>query len=185
MKLFTIITLTILISSCASKKTKTNDSVGTIIPTEQETENNLSTIELDEIEKQLNQVTPNAHPVKLEGNSDYQTAGNLKSIHFPYNSNSLGDEEKALLQKAATFLSDYPNMQLQIEGHCDERGGIQFNLALGEKRAKEVKSYLVNLGVDSERLSTISYGKEMPFSFGSGEASWKKNRRASFRVIKL
>ena len=73
-------------------------------------------------------------------------------------------------------------MNFIIEGHCDERGGVQYNLALGEKRAMAVKQYLVSMGVNSSRVSTISFGKERPVSFGHEEASWSKNRRANFVV---
>jgi peptidoglycan-associated lipoprotein len=80
----------------------------------------------------------------------------------------------------AKGLREHPEAQILIEGHCDERGTVEYNLALGDRRAKAVKDYLVALGIDSSRLSTISYGKERPLDDGHNESAWAKNRRAEF-----
>ena len=90
---------------------------------------------------------------------------------------SLNKDADYLLKKA-------PSLKVQIEGHCDERGSDEYNMALGEKRAKAAFSYLVTLGVPAARLSIISYGKEKPADPGHDEAAWAKNRRAEFAVIK-
>jgi peptidoglycan-associated lipoprotein len=84
----------------------------------------------------------------------------------------------------ARALKQRPEVPVVIEGHCDERGTIEYNLALGEKRAKAVKDYLVSLGIDRSRLTTISYGKERPLDSRSNEFAWAQNRRAEF-VIKI
>jgi len=109
-------------------------------------------------------------------------AGGLQTVYFGFNSASLNSSTRAALSANAEILKKNGSVELQIEGHCDERGGVQYNLALGEKRAKAVKQYLVSMGVSSSRLSTISFGKERPVSFGHDETSWSKNRRANFVV---
>ena len=86
------------------------------------------------------------------------------------------------MQANADFLKSNTKVDIQVEGHCDERGGRQYNLALGERRAKAVRDYLVALGVESKRISTISYGNERPISEGHDESAWSKNRRANFVV---
>ena len=90
----------------------------------------------------------------------------------------LDAEATATLTKQAAWLNKYPNVKATIEGHCDERGTREYNLALGDRRANAAKNFLVAQGVDASRLSTISYGKERPLAMGSDEASWAQNRRA-------
>ena len=80
------------------------------------------------------------------------------------------------------MMRDAPGVTLLIEGHCDERGTVQYNLALGEKRAKQARDYLVSLGVPSTQIEVVSYGKERPFATGNGESIWSQNRRAHFVV---
>jgi peptidoglycan-associated lipoprotein len=84
----------------------------------------------------------------------------------------------AILRENAALLKKYPNVKVQIEGHCDERGTIEYNLALGERRATSTKNYLVSLGISSDRISTITFGKEKPLDPGHHEEAWAKNRRA-------
>ncbi|MBW8784605.1 MAG: peptidoglycan-associated lipoprotein Pal [Novosphingobium sp.] len=99
-------------------------------------------------------------------------------IYFDTDRYNIDDEDAAALAQQATWLKKYPAKRATIEGHCDERGTREYNLALGERRANAAKNYLVGLGIDPARLSTISYGKERPVALGSDEASWAKNRRA-------
>ena len=89
----------------------------------------------------------------------------------------ISDEAKATLEKQATWLKQYANLNISVEGHADERGTREYNLALGERRANAVKNYLVALGIAPSRISTISYGKERPAVVGSNEAAWAQNRR--------
>jgi peptidoglycan-associated lipoprotein len=91
--------------------------------------------------------------------------------------------DEAVLKENAAFLKKNPNMRVQIEGHCDERGTVEYNLALGERRANNTKKYLVFLGIPSDRISTISYGKERPLDKGHHEEAWTRNRRAHIVVI--
>jgi peptidoglycan-associated lipoprotein len=99
------------------------------------------------------------------------------TVHFDYDKYSLTDEDKATLQRQATWLQKYPAVRVTIEGHCDERGTREYNLALGARRANAVKEYLASLGVASARLDTVSYGKERPICTESNESCWAQNRR--------
>lgn len=100
------------------------------------------------------------------------------TIYFDTDKYNISDADAAALQSQARWLARYPGKRATIEGHCDERGTRDYNLALGERRANATKNYLVSLGVDASRLSTISYGKERPVALGSNEEAWAKNRRA-------
>jgi peptidoglycan-associated lipoprotein len=105
-----------------------------------------------------------------------------QDVHFAFDSFTLSEEAKALLEQKATWLMENSQVTVQIEGHCDERGTTAYNLALGERRANAVKRYLVALGVDTSRLTTISYGEEFPLDPGHNEEAWARNRRAHFVI---
>ncbi len=126
-----------------------------------------------------------AGELKLNGDSDSGSAGSLQTIYFAFDSASLTQEAKETLKNNAEYLKAQSSVNVQIEGHCDERGGVQYNLALSEKRSKSVKDFLVALGVKSNRLATIGYGKERPVDLGHDEAAWAKNRRGNFVVTSL
>ena len=98
-------------------------------------------------------------------------------IFFDYDKYDLSAEARAQLEKQAAWLKAYPNITVTVEGNCDERGTREYNLALGERRATSAKNYLVALGVDPNRVQTISYGKEKPAVLGSDESAWAQNRR--------
>ena len=102
------------------------------------------------------------------------------AVPFAFNLDELGDEAKSRLERIARCLTTMPNAELGIQGHADERGTQEYNLHLGERRARSIRRYLVNLGVDEKVLSVISYGEERPVDEGSNETSWAKNRRAEF-----
>ncbi len=102
----------------------------------------------------------------------------LKDIHFDFDRYDIRPVDAAILKENAALLNKYTNVKIQIEGHCDERGTVEYNLALGERRATSAKNYLVSLGVASVRISTISYGEEKPLDPGHNEEAWAKNRRA-------
>jgi peptidoglycan-associated lipoprotein len=87
------------------------------------------------------------------------------------------------LKQNAALLAKYPRVKIQIEGHCDERGTSQYNLALGERRATSTKQYLITLGISADRISTISYGEEKPLDPGHNEEAWAKNRRAHSVIL--
>jgi peptidoglycan-associated lipoprotein len=107
----------------------------------------------------------------------------LKDIYFAFDRYDLSDEARRILTENAKVALAHPNLVIQIEGHCDERGSNEYNLALGERRAVSAKLYLIRLGVKGDRLSTISYGEEMPADPGHTEEAWTKNRRCHFVIL--
>lgn len=108
----------------------------------------------------------------------------FKTVYFPYNSSIIkGEENITRVQNIAAYLKRHPNTYIFIEGHCDERGAREYNLALGVRRANAVRGMLIKMGVDLERLFTISYGKEKPAVVGNDESAWSKNRRGEFKVF--
>jgi peptidoglycan-associated lipoprotein len=102
----------------------------------------------------------------------------LKDIHFDFDKYDIRPGDAEILKENAALLMKYPKVKIQIEGHCDERGTVEYNLALGERRASNTKEYLLSLGITADRISTISYGKERPLDPGHNEEAWAKNRRA-------
>jgi peptidoglycan-associated lipoprotein len=104
----------------------------------------------------------------------------LAAIYFDFDKYNLRNDSKDVLSRNAALLKQNQNLRVTIEGHCDERGTVEYNLALGEKRAKSVRDYLASLGINSGRLEVISYGKERPAVDGHDENAWSKNRRAEF-----
>lgn len=111
------------------------------------------------------------------------TAPELETVYFGFDSFSLTNEGRTALKQDAQWLSENPAATIQVEGHCDERGTTEYNLALGERRANSAKDYLQKLGVDASRISVISYGEERPLESGHDEGAWAKNRRASFVIL--
>ncbi len=105
-----------------------------------------------------------------------------EDIFFAYDSSALTIQAQDILRKKATFLKANPGVKVTVEGHCDDRGTNEYNLALGEARARSAKAFLVDLGIPAARLATISYGEERPAVRGTTEDSWAKNRRAHFVV---
>ena len=110
--------------------------------------------------------------------ADFVAQAGSDTIHFETDSYDVTPQEQAILTRQAAWLAKYPNVSATIEGHCDERGTREYNLALGDRRANAAKNFLVSAGVAASRLSVISYGKEKPVATGSDEASWAQNRRA-------
>jgi peptidoglycan-associated lipoprotein len=107
-------------------------------------------------------------------------ARNMEDIYFDYDKYDVRAAEQPSLQADAAFLKSHPGIRFTIEGHCDERGSAEYNLALGDNRANSVKQALVNLGVPPSSIKTISYGKEKPACTAANEACWQQNRRAHF-----
>ncbi|OIQ19912.1 MAG: peptidoglycan-associated lipoprotein [Bacteriovorax sp. MedPE-SWde] len=126
--------------------------------------------------------TTSSSALEINGDSDSSKAGSLQSVYFGFNSAVLTAATRTALETNAQFLKDNPSVEVQVEGHCDERGGVQFNIALGEKRARTVKRYLTTMGVSASRIQTISYGKERPIAFGHDDSAWSQNRRGNFVI---
>lgn len=104
----------------------------------------------------------------------------VRDAYFDFNKADIRAEARDALTKTADFLRNYPQIRVTIEGHCDERGSTEYNLALGDRRAGAVKQYLVSLGISADRLTTVSFGKEKPFCTQSNESCWQQNRRGHF-----
>jgi peptidoglycan-associated lipoprotein len=109
---------------------------------------------------------------------DFVRSVSSDRIFFDLDRFNVDAEDQATLQSQAQWLAKYPNRRITIEGHCDERGTREYNIALGERRANAAKNYLASLGIDSARIQTVSYGKERPQALGSTEEAWAQNRRA-------
>lgn len=107
----------------------------------------------------------------------------LANVYFDYDKAMIRDDAKPVLETNASWLNKFKTIKILIEGHCDERGTEEYNLALGEKRAKAALDYLTTLGISSDRVKIISYGKSQPQDPGHNEAAWQKNRRDQFLVI--
>jgi peptidoglycan-associated lipoprotein len=134
---------------------------------------------------------PDVRAVQGEGTAGSDISGNalgsgeggpLADVHFELDSAVLTDEARATLEKHALWLQGHRDVRVTVEGHCDERGTVEYNLALGEQRARATREYLSSLGVAAERLRVVSFGKERPLEPGNNEAAWAKNRRAHFAV---
>lgn len=107
----------------------------------------------------------------------------LPMIHFDYDKYFIRNDAKPTLEANAIWLKKFPTAKILIEGHCDERGTEDYNMALGERRAQSTLNYLIALGVSPERIKTVSYGKSKPLDFGHNEIAWQKNRRSQFIII--
>jgi peptidoglycan-associated lipoprotein len=112
-----------------------------------------------------------------------QQRGYLQDAFFAFDESTLSNDAQAALTATANWLKKNPQYNLLIEGHCDERGTEQYNLALGDRRANTAKEYLMTLAVDGNRIRTVSYGEERPFDPGHDEAAWAKNRRAHLVIV--
>lgn len=126
--------------------------------------------------------TGQALPGPSEGSQEHLLVNVGDRVFFGYDRSDLSGESQAIVETLATWMKTYPAVTLTIEGHADERGTREYNLALGDRRANSVRDYLIALGVDPNRLTTISYGKERPAVLGSSEDSWAQNRRGVFVV---
>jgi peptidoglycan-associated lipoprotein len=131
-------------------------------------ENLLATSDHDKRKERARQATEN------------ELAARLQDIYFDFDSYSVRPEDMPILKGIATWLTSKPSAKLTIEGHCDERGTTDYNLALGQKRAEAARDYIAKMGVTDKRLKAVSYGKEAPLDPGHVEEAWKKNRRVHF-----
>jgi peptidoglycan-associated lipoprotein len=181
-----ILSITMLSVSCAKKTVQSDQSM----QSEQEaTETGPGdTEETDQQameEQRLEEERLAAEQKKLQAEQEAMAAKDEfanEDIHFDFDSAVIIGSAQNILQGKAQYLTNNPNVMAVIEGHCDERGTEAYNLSLGERRAEAVKNFLINLGVDSGRLNTISYGEERPVDAARTEAAWAKNRRAHLYV---
>ena len=117
--------------------------------------------------------------------SDSGKIGGLETVHFEFDKANLNGESKRKIQGNVEWMKNNPKTKVQVEGHCDSRGSIEYNIALSERRANAVRSYMVSLGIAKDRLSTVGIGEEKSLESGENESAWAKNRRANFVPSKM
>lgn len=188
--LLVLIALVLVVASgCRSRSTRQQRPQTTPPPpvTEPRIEEDIST-RVEEPEDFITQ-EPDIVTEDLSGdigaiNRRAQERGWIRDAFFSLDVSTLSAEAQDNLAMSAAWLKDHPEFNLLIEGHADERGTEQYNLALGDRRAHAAREYLITLGVSSQRIRTISYGEERPFASGSNEAAWAKNRRAHLVLVR-
>jgi peptidoglycan-associated lipoprotein len=119
---------------------------------------------------------------KARAEAEARAARTFDPAYFDYDKYNIRDDQKPTLAKAVDKMNAHPEFKITVEGHCDERGTIEYNMALGQKRADSVKKFLAKAGVAGDRLTTVSYGKERSVDAGHDESAWAKNRRCEFKV---
>ena len=127
---------------------------------------------------------PQAPPPVQNATLEEMFLREVQDAYFDLDKADIRTDAAAALRRSADFLRNYPQVKVVIEGHCDERGSTEYNLALGDRRSSAVKQYLVSLGIGADRMNTISYGKEKPFCMESNENCWQRNRRGHFVMAK-
>ena len=170
----------LLVASCAQKEIKVEEGGPEKMAADEEAKKRDEEAKKREAERQ-------AGLRKLEEAQRLKNAMRAfesENIYFDFDRSELKPETQALLKKKADWLRDNPGYSVSIEGHCDDRGTIAYNLALGERRAEAARKFLMALGVSGDRLSTISYGEERPADPVRSEEAWAKNRRDEFKLIK-
>ncbi|HSP14159.1 MAG TPA: peptidoglycan-associated lipoprotein Pal [Thermoanaerobaculia bacterium] len=185
-----LIVIAALVPACRSSKKKavppttTTEATSTVPPVPvTETETKVDTQPTDFVQE-----TPKPSveplPANIEAlNQTVQSRGLIKDAFFAYDESTLTADAQSALTTSANWLKQNPTYGILIEGHCDERGTEQYNLALADRRASIARDYLVTLGVESGRIKTISYGEERPFAEGHSETAWAQNRRAHLVIV--
>ena len=168
-KLLTSATLVFFLAACSTTPKDTADSSGS----------GSSSSSSDVSSTETTTESASSDSASIEPGSQEDLIVNVGDrVFFNYDSSELDSDAQELLQDQVAWLKQYSDVSVIIEGHCDERGTREYNLALGEKRAQAVKNYLISLGISSDRISTISYGKERPSVVGSNDGAWAQNRRS-------
>ena len=171
-KLFTSALLVFFLAACSTTPKDTADSSGSGSSSSSSSSDVSSSEEgtITETSPESASITPGSQEDLIVNVGD--------RVFFNYDSSDLDSDAQELLQDQVAWLKQYSDVSVIVEGHCDERGTREYNLALGEKRAQSVKNYLISLGISSDRISTISYGKERPAVVGSNDGAWAQNRRS-------
>ena len=176
----------LLVGGCANKENvKKEGLVPPAIATEKSEQQSKPAEQVKPSERNHDIQSSQAGTAQTNAGGTAVSAGTLETAYFDYDKSDLRQDTRDVLSRnAETILKSLVGKKIQIEGHCDERGSAEYNLALGERRAKSAQQYLTTLGVKAEALSVISYGKEKPAVNGSDESAWAKNRRAEFTVFR-
>ena len=166
-KFFISIFIVFFVAACATKPKDTADSSGSG-----------STTSSSDVSSEEGSITETSGSGIVSGSQEDLIVNVGDRVFFGYDSSDLDSDALELLQDQVAWLKQNSDVSVTIEGHCDERGTREYNLALGEKRAQAVKNYLIGLGINPDRISTISYGKERPAVVGSNDGAWAQNRRS-------
>ena len=169
-KLFTSALLVFFLAACSTTPKDTADSSGSGSSSSSSDVSSSEEGTITETSPEIASITPGSQEDLIVNVGD--------RVFFNYDSSDLDSDAQELLQDQVAWLKQYSDVSVIVEGHCDERGTREYNLALGEKRAQSVKNYLISLGISSDRISTISYGKERPAVVGSNDGAWAQNRRS-------
>ena len=169
-KLFTSALLVFFLAACSTTPKDTADSSGS------GSSSSSSDVSSSE-EGTIVETSPESASI-IPGSQEDLIVNVGDRVFFNYDSSDLDSDAQELLQDQVAWLKQYSDVSVIVEGHCDERGTREYNLALGEKRAQSVKNYLIGLGINADRVSTISYGKERPAVVGSNDGAWAQNRRS-------
>jgi len=168
----------LLMLSCAPKKSEVREEKPAGLPTETVGEGATEEEQVEEPEVIMEEDLQARRQLEMEAAQE----GALADVYFDFNQYNLRPQEQKKVEKTAEWLLKSPSVKILIEGHCDERGTEEYNLALGQRRAATVQKYLKSLGVNASRMETISYGEERPADPGHDEEAWAKNRRAHFTI---
>ena len=172
-----LLATSLVMTGCANRKPAANIEAGN-------TPNGSTTVSTDGLSEDAALNAQNLNGASSKGVTAANKAFLAKRVvHFDYDSSDLSNEDYQTLQAHAQFLMANANSRLALTGHTDERGTREYNMALGERRAKAVQSYLVTNGVNAGQLEAVSYGKEMPINAGHNEAAWKENRRVELNYV--
>ena len=139
-----------------------------------------------QVQKAPESQTPQAQPRQAPSRDESQTVpSDLKfaTVYFDYDEANIRTDQRGNMRSNAELLQKYPSVKVLVEGHCDERGSDEYNMALGQRRADTAKQYLIEYGVTGSRINTVSYGESRPVDRGRNESSWAKNRRTEFVVM--
>ncbi len=174
--------LTLFVSGCAKKPVAEEPAIS-MQPTQVEVQQQQpAAVAEQKVTEAATSATSQYDAAAAARAAERAAASGLERVHFDFDQYVLTEGSKATLVNNAGLLRAAPAINILIEGHCDERGSDEYNLALGEKRALATKNYLVSLGVAAERMSVISYGEEMPLDAANTKDAWAKNRRADFKI---
>jgi peptidoglycan-associated lipoprotein len=176
---FLALAASLSLTGCGKKKTADDAAAAATAPGSQET----ATGETPGSDESLTSAGPGMNG---QGNfAEGRTSGPMLPVYFEYDSSKIEGDQVSRIEHDGDFLKENKEKKIRIEGNCDERGTREYNLALGERRANAARKYLVNLGVEASRLTTVSWGEEKPLVFGQDEQSWAQNRRADFKPSQL
>jgi len=184
---FVFVCSSLLLSSCAKKQIQVSDTVSPPAAEQKVDDAAKEKAEEKAGEGAVGEATNQARQRELEKRKAFDAQFRMfesQHIYFAFDKSDLTAESQSLLKQQANWLRDNASYTVRIDGHCDERGTNEYNLALGERRAHAAKKFLTDLGISGDRISSLSYGEERPAAPGHNEQAWSKNRRDGFKLIK-